>query len=70
MTKTNCLVDDKGHPTPIVSTKNQNQLNYMTGPRRLAQEKKAGGMLNKKTVEAEQETKKLRNLRDLGEKRN
>ena len=25
MTKQNCLVDDKGHPFPIVST-NQNQL--------------------------------------------
>ena len=38
----------------------------MTGPKRLAQEKKAGWMLHKKTVEAEQVTKKLRNLRDLG----
>ena len=65
MTKTNCLVDDKGHQTPkIVST--TNQLSDMTGPRRLAQEKKAGWMLHKKTVEAEQVTKKLRNLRDLG----
>ena len=65
MTKQNCLVDDKGRPFPIVST-NQNQLNYTTGPRRLAQEKKAGWQLHKKTVEAEQVTRKLRNLRDLG----
>ena len=65
MTKQNCLVDEKGHPFPTVST-NQNQSIYTTGPRRLAQEKKAGWQLHKKTVEAEQVTRKLRNLRDLG----
>ena len=65
MTKQNCLVDETGQQFPKVST-NHNVILFKTGPKRLALEKKAGWVLHKKTVEAEQVTVKLRNLRDLG----